>query len=275
MGQSNLVRTRPGYTIWDGVRLPTMSTTSTAPLAGRQALITGAASGIGAATARRLAEDGARVVLVARRADRLKALADEIGDQAVAIPADLTDRHAVEALGDRVNLKTVDLLVNNAAVMLPNPLTEGRDEEWRQMLDLNVSAVLHTTRTLLPSLQAAASAGRAADVVNVSSTGADVPVSAFAVYGATKAALSYLSRALRVELAATGLRVTDVKPGGVATELFEHTTHTGIRDRLASAVRSGKLLDPATVADAIAYAVSRPVGTCLSQLTVMPSAQPQ
>lgn len=141
--------------------------------------------------------------------------------------------------------------------------------------ELNLVAVLRVTRALLPGLKAAAANGGPADIVNISSTGADIPVPAFAVYGATKAALSYLSRALRVELASTGLRVTDIKPGGVATELLGHATHPGIREQLATAAESGRLLKPDDVADTISYAVSRPPHICLSQLTVMPLSQPQ
>lgn len=253
------------------------TTPTTAPLTGRVALVTGAASGIGAATARRLAADGAHVALVARRGDRLQALADEIGERALPVRADITQPDALHALTEQVNarLGTVDLLVNNAAVMLPNPLTEGRDDEWQHMLGLNVGALLQVTRILLPGLLSVAAEGRVADIVNVSSTGADVRVPAFVVYSATKAAVSYLSGAIRAELAATGLRVVDIKPGGVATELFDHATHPDIRKRMATAGERMRLLDADDVADAISYAVTRPGHVCLSQLTVMPSTQAQ
>ncbi|WP_133908896.1 SDR family oxidoreductase [Actinophytocola oryzae] len=254
-----------------------MTTTSTAPLTGRVALVTGAASGIGAATARRLAADGACVALVARRADRLAALASEIGEQALAVPADLTRPDSIDRIAEDVTarLGAVDLLVNNAGVMLPNPIADRRGTEWQHMLDLNLIALLHVTRALLPGLLVAATEGRTADIVNLSSTGADAAVPAFAVYGATKAAVSYLSRALRAELAPTGVRITDVKPGGVATELFDHATHPDLREGMMTAARNGRLLNADDVADAICYAVSRPAHVCLSQLTVMPLAQPQ
>ncbi|WP_264159545.1 SDR family oxidoreductase [Actinomadura rudentiformis] len=215
--------------------------------------------------------------MVARRADRLAALAGEIGERALAVPADLTQRGAVDKITEDVTarLGAVDLLVNNAAVMLPNPIADRRGEEWRHMLDLNLTALLGVTHALLPGLLATAARGGTADIVNLSSTGADAPVPAFAVYGATKAAVSYLSRALRAELAPTGVRITDVKPGGVVTELFDHATHSGIRERMITAARSGTLLNAEDVADAICYAVSRPAHVCLSQLTVMPLTQPQ
>jgi NADP-dependent 3-hydroxy acid dehydrogenase YdfG len=243
---------------------------NTSPLTGRTALVTGAASGIGAATAEHLAAAGAHVVLVARRADRLHALAEKIG--AVAVPTDITRPADLTALRDRAG--DVDLLVNNAAVMLPYPLAEGRAAEWQHMLGLNLAALLQVTRAFLPGLLTAAADGRVADIVNVSSTGADVPTPAFAVYGATKAAVSHLSAALRAELSSTGLRVTDIKPGGVDTELLHHATHPGIRARLAAAPRQMRLLDADDVADAITYAVTRPRHVCLSGLTVEPSTQP-
>ncbi|MGW3544768.1 SDR family oxidoreductase [Nocardia niigatensis] len=249
---------------------------TTNPLSGRVALVTGAASGIGAATARRLAADGARVALVARRTDRLRALADDIGDRALALPADLTQLDTIDPLIDETTdrLGTIDLLVNNAAIMLPNPVTDQRGKEWQRMIDLNLAALLHITRATLPGLLSAAVDGRAADVVNISSTGADAPVSAFAVYGATKAAVSYFSRALRTELAATGVRVTDIKPGGVATELFDHATHPQLRERMVAASNSGKLLYANDIADTISYVVTRPEHICLSQITVVPRTQP-
>jgi NADP-dependent 3-hydroxy acid dehydrogenase YdfG len=242
----------------------------TTALSGRTALVTGAASGIGAATAARLARAGARVALVARRADRLGPLAAEIG--ATAVPADITAPGAAAALRERVG--EVDLLVNNAAVMLPNPLLAGKDTEWRRMLELNLAALLEVTRAFLPGLVGAAEAGRAADVVNVSSTGAGAATPAFAVYGATKAAVSHLSAALRAELAATGLRVTDLRPGGTDTELLEHATHPGIRARMAVAAGSGTLLAADDVADAVLYAVTRPRHVCVTGLTVTPVGQP-
>ena len=273
---TNLGRFRRWFARRPPRRLDAMTTT-TAPLTGRVALVTGAASGIGAATARCLAAAGAQVALVARRGDRLQALADEIGERALPVPADITQSAAIRALTEQVTarLGTVDLLVNNAAVMLPNPLTEGRADEWQHMLGLNVGALLQVTRALLPGLLSVAADGRAADVVNVSSTGADVRSPAFAVYGATKAAVTYLSGAIRVELASTGLRVTDVKPGGVDTELFQHATHPGIREQLATAGQRMRLLDADDVADTIVYAVTRPPHVCLSQLTVMPVNQAQ
>ncbi|MEO3786051.1 SDR family oxidoreductase [Actinocorallia sp. B10E7] len=247
------------------------------PLTGRIAMITGASSGIGAATARRLAAQGAQVALAARRTDRLQNLADEIGESAVPFECDITRTGAVHDLAERVStaLGEPDVLVNNAAVMLPNPLADARIDEWQRMIALNVTALLEVTAAFLPHLSKAIERGRPADIVNVSSTGADVQVPSFAVYGSTKAAMSYLSRSLRVELAPQGLRITDIKPGGTDTELFQHGSHSGIRERLIGAAQQMRLLDPEDVADAISYAITRPAHVCLSQMTVMPLTQAQ
>lgn len=258
--------------------LPTLGrmTIRATPLTDRVAVVTGAASGIGAATARTLIDHGARVVLVARRGDRLSALAEQLGCRAVAAPADITDPDAVDGVVAQANsLGPVDLLVNNAGVMLANPLTERRDDEWQRMIGVNLTGILNLTRAFLPDLLSTAASGRAADIVNVSSTGADVRVPGFAVYGATKAAISYLSAALRAELAGSNLRITDIKPGGVRTELAEHTSHPRIREQLRTAHERMRLLGPGDVAEAIVYAVTRPPHVCLSQLTVMPVNQAQ
>ena len=129
----------------------------------RTAVITGAASGIGAATARRLVASGARVALIARRADRLQALTDELGDAALAVPADVTDPDALNAAAAVVEERfgTVDLVVANAGVMLPAPVGELRVDEWRRMIDLNLVGVLETVRVFLPALERGARRSRA------------------------------------------------------------------------------------------------------------------
>ncbi len=156
-------------------------------LSGRTAVVTGAASGIGEAVALHLAAEGARVALLARRADRLRALAEKIraeGGQALAVTADVTDDASVEAARDQVRAEfgAVDLVVNNAGVMLPNPVDEGRLDEWRRMLDTNVTGVLRIIRAFTGDLVAAAAEGRTADLVNVSSVGAHVTFPHYAVY---------------------------------------------------------------------------------------------
>lgn len=249
-------------------------TTRMTAVTDRVAVVTGAASGIGAATARHLIDHGASVVLVARRVDRLVDLADRLGPRALAAPADVTDPDAVAGLVDvAAALGTVDILVNNAGLMSANPLVDKREDEWRRMVEVNLTGTLNMTGAFLPQLLTAAASGRPADIVNVSSTGADYSVPGFAVYGATKAAISYLSAALRTELAARTLRVTDLKPGGVHTEVASHTSNPRIREQLATAHERMRLLDPDDVADAIVYAITRPAHVCVSQLSVLPVDQ--
>jgi NADP-dependent 3-hydroxy acid dehydrogenase YdfG len=177
---------------------PSSPSTAKPALDGRIAVVTGAASGMGAATARRFAEAGARVALIARRADRLDPLVDDLGaDRALAVPADVTDPAALDAAGALVadRLGPVDLVVANAGVMLPGPLEELRTEEWRRMIDLNLTGVLETVRVFLPALLDSADRRGVADLMLISSLGARVTFPGYAVYGATKAAVSYLAGA--------------------------------------------------------------------------------
>jgi NADP-dependent 3-hydroxy acid dehydrogenase YdfG len=190
------------------------------------ALVTGASSGIGAATARRLAADGAAVALVARRRDRLDRLAGEIADaggQAVAIEADITEpERAFEAVQDTLDqLGRLDVLVNNAGIMLLGTALHATIEDWERMVELNVSALLHVTHAAVPYLidAAATSPRRVADIVNVSSTAGRVARPASSVYNLTKFGLTGFTESLRQELLVERVRVSVVEPGTVDTEL--------------------------------------------------------
>ncbi|MDI2128487.1 SDR family oxidoreductase [Yinghuangia seranimata] len=249
-------------------------------LAGRTAVVTGAASGMGAATARRLAGDGAAVALLARREDRLKELADEItaaGGRAIAVAADVTDQESVDAAAARVRAEfgRVDLVVNNAGVMLPNPVDDGRIDEWSKMIDTNVTGALRVIRAFTADLVAAAADGGPADLVNISSIGAHVLFPNYAVYGATKAALTQLSASLRTELGPRDVRVTNIEPGLTDTELGSHIDNAA----LGNDGQLGQLFDligtlsADDVADLIAYTASRPRHVNLRQLVVLPTRQ--
>ncbi|MES9521834.1 SDR family oxidoreductase [Streptomyces capoamus] len=247
-------------------------------LSGRTAVVTGAASGIGEAVALHLAAQGARVALLARRADRLEALVEKIragGGEALAVAADVTDDASVDAARARVleAFGTVDLVVNNAGVMLPNPIGAGRIEEWQRMLDTNVTGVLRVIRAFGANLVAAAGEGRTADLVNISSIGAHIPFPNYAVYGATKAAVTYLSQSLRTEFGPQDVRVTNIEPGLTESELKTHVDSTELSGQLDGMFEAIGALAAADVADVVAYVTSRPRHVNLRQIVVLPTRQ--
>ncbi|MER6565605.1 SDR family oxidoreductase [Streptomyces sp. NPDC001093] len=247
-------------------------------LSGRTAVVTGAASGIGEAVALQLAAEDARVALLARRADRLQELVDKIragGGEALAVTADVTDDASVTAARDLVHetFGTVDLVVNNAGVMLPNPVTDGRLDEWQRMLDTNVTGALRIIRAFTADLVGAAGEGRTADLVNVSSIGAHLTFPNYAVYGATKAAVTHLSNNLRSELGPLDVRVTNIEPGLTETELATHIDSAELSGQLDGMLDAIGSLSAAEVADVVAYATSRPRHVNLRQIMVLPTRQ--
>ncbi|MEU5537881.1 SDR family oxidoreductase [Streptomyces sp. NPDC020362] len=247
-------------------------------LFGRTAVVTGAASGIGEAVALHLAAEGARVALFARRADRLETVAGKIraqGGEALVVAADVTDDASVEAARDLVHeaFGPVDLVVNNAGVMLPNPVDDGRLDEWQRMLDTNVTGVLRVIRAFTADLVAAAAGGRTADLVNISSIGAHVAFPNYAVYGATKAAVTHLSQSLRTEFGPRDVRVTNIEPGLTDTELKTHVDSGDLSGQLDGMFEAIGGLSAAEVADVVAYASSRPRHVNLRQIMVLPTRQ--
>ncbi|MFD0022455.1 SDR family oxidoreductase [Streptomyces sp. NPDC058382] len=247
-------------------------------LAGRTAVITGAASGMGNATARLLAAQGVRVALLARRAERLEELAAKItadGGRALAVVTDVTDQASVDAAAERVHAEfgRADLVVNAAGVMLPNPVDEGRTDEWQRMLDTNVAGALRIIRAFTADLVASAAAGRTADLVNISSIGAHITFPNYAVYGATKAALTYLSASLRTELGPRDVRVTNIEPGLTDTELAGHVDNTELSGQLDGMFDALGGLSGDEIADLVAYVTSRARHINLRQLVVLPTRQ--
>ncbi|HVO54986.1 MAG TPA: SDR family NAD(P)-dependent oxidoreductase [Solirubrobacterales bacterium] len=248
-------------------------------LDGTAALVTGASSGIGEATARLLAERGAAVALVARRTDRLDALVAEIeasGGRAVAIEADVSDREQAEAAVERAvaELGRLDVVVNNAGVMLLGPILDAPVEEWEQMIEVNLLGLLYVSKAALPHLLEAAEGEprRVADIVNVSSVAGRVARLGSGVYNATKHGVGAFSESLRQEVTERHVRVSLVEPGAVATELVSHNrpeVQETIRDRI------GKLepLASEDIADAIAYVVTRPRHVAINEVLVRPTEQ--
>lgn len=247
-------------------------------LTGRTAVVTGAASGIGEAVSVLLAEQGARVALLARRGQRLDELAAKItagGGTALSVVADVTDDASVAAATERVHAAygAVDLVVNNAGVMLGNPVEAGRLDEWQRMIDTNVTGVLRVVRAFTGDLVAAAAGGRTADLVNISSVGAHLAFPNYAVYGATKAAITHLSQCLRTEFGPRDVRVTNIEPGFVESELRLHTANDEIAAQVDGMVEAVGTLSAAELADVVAYAASRPRHVNLRQIMAMPTRQ--
>ena len=236
---------------------------------GRVAVITGASSGIGEATARALAAADYRVALLARRADRLQALADELGDAAFAIEADVTDRDSLVAAGQRVQdeLGGADVLVNNAGVMLLGPFVSDQRAEQRQQVEVNLLGAMTATEVFLDQLR-----DGGGDLVNVSSVAGRFAWPGGAAYHATKWGLNGWSEALRQELQ-PDIRVIVVEPGAVATELAGHITHEETRKGTEEFVASTSIR-PEDIAEVIAFAVTRPQSVSLSEILVRPTAQP-
>jgi NADP-dependent 3-hydroxy acid dehydrogenase YdfG len=244
------------------------------------ALVTGASSGIGAATARRLAEHGASVALVARRLDRLETLADEInglGGSAMVVEADITDRTQAESAVQRTveRFGRLDTLVNNAGLMLLGPVAGADVEEWDRMIAVNVKGLLYTTRAALVHLLDAAEDGlrQVADIVNVSSIAGRVAWSGYGVYNLTKFGVNGFTESLRQEITRRHVRVGVIEPGGVATELGSHNKPEVRNDIIDPFYEQTDVLRPEDIADAVAYMVSRPRHTAVAELWIMPTDQ--
>jgi len=239
---------------------------------GRVAVVTGASSGIGAATARALASDGYRVALLARRVDRITALADELGDGAVAVEADVTDRDSIVAAGRRVQdeLGGVDVLVNNAGVMLLGPFASDQRDDYRQMVEINLLGAITTTEVFLDQLRDGA-AERGADIVNISSVAGRTARAGNGVYAATKWGINGWSESLRQELL-PHIRVSVVEPGVVATELPDHITHAETRQGVQELYDAAEVTAD-DVADVISYVLRRPRHLAVHEVLLRPSGQ--
>ncbi|MFI9803456.1 SDR family oxidoreductase [Streptomyces sp. NPDC052301] len=246
-----------------------------APLAGCAALVTGASSGIGAATALSLARQGAAVAVVARRTGRLEDLAAKIrerGGSCRVLTADLADvgqaRRAVEEAGDCFT--RLDVLVNNAGYVAMGAIEEGDAAEWERMVDLNLNAVLHLSQAALPHLLRAAADGPrgVADLVNVSSVAGRVVRRNNGVYSATKHAVGAFSEALRQEVTGRGLRVGVIEPGMTVTEMA-----TGAGSAAARGLPRNAWLRAEDIARAITFMITQPPHAAVNEIMVRPTAQ--
>jgi NADP-dependent 3-hydroxy acid dehydrogenase YdfG len=252
-----------------------------APLVGTSALVTGASSGIGEATARQLAALGADVALVARRRDRIEALAEDLdaaGRRTVVIEADVTDRGRAEGAVQRTvdELGRLDILVNNAGVMLLGPAADAPVEEWERMVQVNLLGLLYCAKAALPHLLDAAETGErgTADLVNVSSVAGRVPRLGSGVYNATKHAVGAFSESLRQEVTKRHVRVGLIEPGAVVTELPSHNRPEvleGMNKRFGGMER----LEAEDIAEAIGYMVTRPRRMAVNEMLVRPTEQEQ
>ncbi|MDZ7851134.1 MAG: SDR family oxidoreductase [Halomonas sp.] len=239
---------------------------------GKVVIITGASSGLGEATAHRLARGGAKLVLGARREERLEALRDAIVEQsgeAIYRVTDVTDRDQVEALASaaREAYGRIDVLVNNAGLMPLSPLDQLKVDEWEQMVDVNIKGVLYGIAAVLPTMREQ----HAGHIINLSSVAGHVVFPASAVYSATKYAVKALSEGIRQE-GGEEIRSTNISPGAVATELTttisDPDTAKGVDELYEMAI------DADAIARAIAYAIEQPADVDVNELIIRPTKQP-
>lgn len=233
------------------------------------AVVTGASSGIGEATARALAAGGYRVALLARRLDRITALAGELGNGSIAVAADVTDRDILQAAAGRVRqeLGSASVLVNNAGVMLLGPFGSSQRDDYRQMIEVNLMGAITATEVFLGQLK-----DGGGDIINISSVAGRTARAGNGVYAATKWGMNGWSESLRQELL-PDIRVTLIEPGVVATELPTHITHAGTKEGVQ------KLYDQAEVtaddvAEIIAFVLSRPRRLAINEILLRPAGQP-
>ncbi len=244
-------------------------------LEGKVAVVTGASSGIGEATAEALAAEGATVVVAARREDRLADLTKRIegnGGRVLAAACDVTDEAQAHGLIRKAEdeFGRVDILVNNAGVMLLSTVGKGLSEEWRRMFDVNVLGLLYATDAAIETMKKQGGG----HLVNVSSVaGRKVTRDSSGVYAGSKFAVGAISEGLRQELLEDNIRVTIVEPGAVATELTDHITDEDARESLGG-ILNLEILQAEDIANAIVYAVTQPERVSVNEILIRPTQQP-
>ena len=248
------------------------------PLTGRVAVVSGASSGMGADTAKRLAELGAAVVVLARRRDKLDDLVATIeknGGTALAIATDVTDREAVRRAARQVEERfgKADLVFNNAGVQLISGIEELKVDDWQRQIDLNITGLMNVIAAFLPHLTQSAAQGGPADLINTSSIAATRILEKFSVYSGTKAYISHLTRLLRVELGPKLVRVATIEPGMVDTELPDHVTDPDASRLMADLIHDIDVLQGADIAETVAFMAAVPRHVNLTEITILPTAQ--
>jgi 3-hydroxy acid dehydrogenase/malonic semialdehyde reductase len=236
------------------------------------ALVTGASAGFGTAIARRFVRDGHRVIAAARRADRLDALRDELGDRLHPLALDVTDARAVAALPDSLpeDWREVDVLVNNAGMALGlSPAQQSQAEDWDRMVATNVTGVLHLTLALLPGMVER----NRGHVVNIGSVAGSYPYPGGHVYGASKAFVKQFTLNLKADLTGTNVRVSNIEPGLVGGTEFSQVRFHGDADRAAKVYRGTEPLSADDIAEAVAWVVNLPPHVNINRIEIMPTCQ--
>lgn len=248
--------------------------TNPSDLSGQVAVVTGASSGIGAATARSLAHAGAKVVISARRQDRLAALAEELradGHEVRTVVADLGTQEGAQAVVDAAleAFGRIDVLVNNAGVMLLAPVEEADPNDWDAMIRVNLLGVMYASRAALPAMKAQ----KSGHIVNVSSVSGRFAGPTQGGYNASKWGVNGFSEALRREVHGDGVKVTLVEPGIVATELTDHIPHEATKTRYEGIIGQMEPLLSEDVAESIRFVVSQPRRVSINEVLIRPLDQ--
>ena len=235
-------------------------------------IITGASSGIGEATAKELASKGAKLVLAARREDRLKKLQEEIqnnGGQAIYKVTDVALSEQMEELADYA-LKAfgkIDVMVNNAGVMPLSPVYEKKINEWDSMIDVNIKGLLYGIAAVLPSMRER----KEGHIINVSSIAGHLVFPASAVYSGTKFAVRAITEGLRIEECSNNIRTTIISPGSIATELTEAISGSELKSAIDENMKIA--IEPASIARAIAFAIEQPSDVAINEMIIRPTVQ--
>lgn len=244
---------------------------------GKTIIITGASSGIGEATAKKLSQEGANVVLSARREDRLKSLKDEIeknGGMALVVPADVTNKEDFKKIVSLTleEFGSIDGIINNAGLMPLSYVKNLHVDEWDQMIDVNIKGVTNGVAAVLPTMME----HKSGHIINISSSAGHKYYPGGAVYCATKAAVKMFSEGLRAELAPNfGINVTSIDPGFVSTELTDTITDDEIKKDMEPMFKELTPLQAQDIADAIFYSLSQPKRANINDVYIMPTDQEQ